>query len=198
MKKSELRRIFLDERKAMSPELVKANSRSISDNFFEQFDLSNIQVLHIYLSIEKFHEVNTSFLIGDIWYRFPEISLVVPRIDRESGEIESVVYKPETKLIENGWGIREPSGEELADPSTIDFVIVPLLCFDLFGNRVGYGKGFYDRFLSRCRPDCVKVGLCVFQPVEGIDDLHEGDVALNACVTPGKIFRFQPVSRLIN
>ena len=62
---------------------------------------------------------------------------------------------------------------------SIDMVLVPGLCFDGDGHRVGYGKGFYDRFLKTCRPDCIKIGLSYFEPVESIDDVHEGDVRLD-------------------
>ena len=62
-------------------------------------------------------------------------------------------------------------------------VLVPGVCFDRDGHRVGYGKGFYDRFLKTCRPDCVKIGLSFFEPVEKIDDVHNGDIALDFLVS---------------
>ena len=63
-------------------------------------------------------------------------------------------------------------------------VLVPGVCFDQTGHRVGYGKGFYDRFLKTCRPGCLKVGLSYFEPVDPIDDVHDGDVRLDFIVTP--------------
>jgi 5-formyltetrahydrofolate cyclo-ligase len=64
------------------------------------------------------------------------------------------------------------------------------LCFDLRGFRVGYGKGFYDRFLKKCRADCKKIGLSFFEPVKEISDIEEFDVALNFAVTPQEIYNF--------
>ena len=71
-----------------------------------------------------------------------------------------------------------------------DLIIVPLLAVDAQGHRVGYGKGFYDRFLSKCRPDCLKVGLNYFEPDERIVDVGEHDIKLDACVTPTEVFCF--------
>ena len=69
-------------------------------------------------------------------------------------------------------------------------VLVPLLNFDEEGNRVGYGKGYYDRFLAHCRPDCIKVGFSYFEPLDSIDDVHEYDIKLDYGITPGGIFVF--------
>ncbi|MFZ0597958.1 MAG: 5-formyltetrahydrofolate cyclo-ligase, partial [Flavobacterium sp.] len=73
---------------------------------------------------------------------------------------------------------------------TIEVVFVPLLAFDNVGNRVGYGKGFYDKFLAQCKPRTIKIGLSFFEAENQIDDVFESDVKLDYCVTPEKIFRF--------
>ncbi|MBV9241520.1 MAG: 5-formyltetrahydrofolate cyclo-ligase, partial [Acidobacteria bacterium] len=93
-------------------------------------------------------------------------------------------------LVENKWGIREPDGEQTASPDEFDIVLVPLLAFDSFGHRVGYGKGYYDRFLSLCRPDCLKIGLCAFAAETKIEDIHPGDIKLDLCLTPDEGFAF--------
>ncbi|HJS52384.1 MAG TPA: 5-formyltetrahydrofolate cyclo-ligase, partial [Pyrinomonadaceae bacterium] len=100
------------------------------------------------------------------------------------------LYTPETRLLENFWGIREPPIDEAIDPSEIDLVIVPLLCFDERGFRVGHGKGFYDKFLAGCRADCLKVGFTFFPPTDPIDDIDEYDVPLDQCVTPERVYVF--------
>lgn len=93
-------------------------------------------------------------------------------------------------LEENAWGIVEPvEGERIAE-SALDLVLIPLLVADGKGNRVGYGKGFYDRFLVQCRPDCVKIGISYFDPIEKIDDVDAFDIPLDMLVTPKKIYRF--------
>ena len=84
----------------------------------------------------------------------------------------------------------EPAGGKPVSEDQIDVVIVPLLVFDEKGNRVGYGKGFYDRFLSRCREDVIKIGLSFFDAEKRIDDTDEFDIPLTYCITPGKIYEF--------
>src|SRR5262249_34070605 len=102
----------------------------------------------------------------------------------------SLKYGPDVELAENRWQISEPVHDERVDANEIDMVFIPLLCFDRYGHRVGYGKGYYDRFLRACRHDCIKVGLSDFEPVDKISDAHEGDVKLDAAVTPSATINF--------
>jgi 5-formyltetrahydrofolate cyclo-ligase len=90
----------------------------------------------------------------------------------------------------NSWGITEPESGELVSPKCLDMVLVPLLVFDKQGKRVGYGKGFYDRFLSQCRSNVLKVGLSYFKPIEKIGDADTYDIPLDICVTPDEIWYF--------
>ena len=90
----------------------------------------------------------------------------------------------------NEISILEPVESEIIEPQDIDLVLVPMLVCDIKGNRVGYGKGYYDRYLSRCRPGCVKVGLSYFDPVVNIKDADEFDVPLDFCITPQKAYVF--------
>src|SRR6185369_10787907 len=119
----------------------------------------------------------------------PNVRTVAPVVDIEADLIESVEFTPLSELVENRWGIREPIGK-VVPPEDIDLVLVPLLCFDRAGHRVGYGRGFYDRLLASVRTDCLKVGLSYFPPVESIDDAGEYDVRLDACVMPDSVMRF--------
>ena len=69
-------------------------------------------------------------------------------------------------------------------------ILVPLLAYDLQGNRVGYGKGFYDRFLAKCNANVQKVGLSYFEPLDSIGDAESFDIKLNSCISPEKIWIF--------
>jgi 5-formyltetrahydrofolate cyclo-ligase len=73
----------------------------------------------------------------------------------------------------------------------LDIVFVPLLAVDKQGNRVGYGKGFYDRFLRKCAPGCQFIGLHYFDLEDRIDDVLPTDIRLNAVVMPNKVVRFE-------
>lgn len=90
----------------------------------------------------------------------------------------------------NVWGIQEPQHAAVFNPLELEAVIVPLLVFDLKGYRVGYGKGFYDRFFEQCSPNVIKVGISAFQPIQEIQDINIYDVPLNYCITPEKIYEF--------
>jgi len=76
------------------------------------------------------------------------------------------------------------------DEEKIQVVFIPLLAFDLLGNRVGYGKGYYDTFLKNCNDSILKIGLSLFEAEKEIIDIHENDVPLNFCVTPEQVYEF--------
>lgn len=187
MNKSELRSHFLRLRRGLNTPDVARLSAEICDTLFREVVASRAKTVHCFISIPKFNEVDTSPIIGRFRREFPEIRIAAPRISKDLDELEHVYFRSESDLAENVWGIREPVGTETADPKEIDLVIVPLLCFDVAGHRVGYGKGFYDRFLRSCRVDCLKAGVSFFPPVDRIDDAHEGDFPIDLCVMPGSI-----------
>jgi 5-formyltetrahydrofolate cyclo-ligase len=58
------------------------------------------------------------------------------------------------------------------------------------GNRIGYGKGFYDRFLAECKDDVIKIGLSFFPPETTDFEIDSNDIPLNFCVTPEQVFEF--------
>jgi|SRR5690606_16055598 len=188
MTKAELRKQFLEQRAAMSADEAGAASGRIAERFFEAVDIGGVRHLNTYISIPKFNEIDTSLIYRRVWREFPAITVSAPRVDHTTGEIDNIAFTAETELTPSRWGIPEPATGDVIDAKDIDLVIVPLLCFDRRLHRVGYGKGFYDRFLKRCRPDCTKVGLSYFPPVNDIADVHAGDSALDICVTPEGVF----------
>ena len=191
MTKSELRKIYLADRKKISPDERNEKSRSIAERFFQFCDLSKTKYLHCFLPIEKFNEVDTTLIIKKIWGDFPQITTLVPRINFQTLEIENLQITPETELVESRFQIHEPAHNEITAASEIDLVLVPLLCFDQRGYRVGYGKGFYDKLLNRCRTDVLKIGLSFFPPVEKISDVREFDVKLDFCIMPESFVNFK-------
>jgi len=183
MNKAELRQQYLEKQKMLSEEERHSASSRIADHFFSGFDLAGVRILHAFIPIEKFNEINTRIIFAKLWRDFPHIETVVPRVDFKTNSIHNLKFTHETELVRNAWDIDEPGHDELVETSSIDMVLVPGVCFDRDGHRVGYGKGFYDRFLKTCRPDCVKIGLSFFEPVEKIDDVHNGDIALDFLVS---------------
>jgi 5-formyltetrahydrofolate cyclo-ligase len=92
--------------------------------------------------------------------------------------------------VKNKWNIPEPAEGIEIDVSLLQVVFVPLLVCDEKGHRVGYGKGYYDRFLGQCKPEIVKIGLSFFDPIPEIDDVYSGDIPLDFCVCPTKTVAF--------
>jgi len=191
MTKSELRKIYLAKRQMLAPSEREANSAEITSNFFANFDLTDINFLHCFIPIERFAEVDTRPIFQRVWTDHPHVQTVVPRVDHESEELESLKYGPDVELVESRWNIGEPTHNEHVRADLIDMVLVPLLCFDRAGHRVGYGRGYYDRFLRSCRDDCIKLGLSMFEPVDEISDAHENDVRLDVAVDPNKTYDFR-------
>jgi 5-formyltetrahydrofolate cyclo-ligase len=191
MKKSYLRKHYLSKRKAISTEEIAVKSQQIVDLFFQKFEFSKVKYLHIFLPIIKQNEVNTWLIIKYLQLNFPTINIVIPKTIPENSILEHYLFN-EKKLIKNPWGILEPSGEseEKILPKQIDLVIIPLLIFDKKGNRVGYGKGFYDRFLQECKPEMLKIGVCLEEAIELIEDTNEFDIKMDFCISPNKIYRF--------
>ena len=96
----------------------------------------------------------------------------------------SIVYVKDSLEI-----IITPTDYLLHTPDT-KAVVDKYSYIDEKGNRIGYGKGFYDTFLARCRPDTIKIGLSFFKPETRIDGVFKGDIPLNYCVTPEKVYTF--------
>ena len=165
------------------------NAQAIADRVFVEVDFHSLRVVHCFVSITKFKEIDTSIIFERIWGHYPKVRTAVPRVNDETGELEHFYYDRNTNMVDNAWGISEPAGADRCDPKEIDLVIVPLLCFDETGYRVGYGKGYYDRFLRECRTDCAMVGLSYFPPELEIEDVHDGDFALDMFIMPGGSFR---------
>ena len=191
MNKSYLRKYYLTKRKTLSHTEVQTKSEQIKDLFFQEINLETVKHLHVFLPIQKQNEIDTCLIIRKLESDFSEIKIVVSRIIPSTFEMQHFLFDEEN-LTENHWGILEPSGENLVEiqPNQIDLVIIPLLIFDQQGNRVGYGKGFYDRFLQQCRPETIKIGICFEDPIKQIEDVNEFDVKMDFCITPANIYRF--------
>lgn len=189
MTKAELRKTYLQKRKELpDQEYFQANQR-LCDFFFTFFDLSFVKVLHTFLPITANKEPDTWLIIDRVKREFPSIKFSIPRINKATDLLENFYFEGFHQLEENSWGIKQPKQGDLCTSSAIDMVLVPLLTFDQSGHRVGYGKGYYDRFLATCKPECKKIGLSLFPPIAKIPSA-ETDIPLDFCVTPQKIYEF--------
>jgi 5-formyltetrahydrofolate cyclo-ligase len=186
MTKDQSRKTYLQKRMALSEAEFLRLSHQLTAHFFASIDLSFIKVLHTFLPIEKQKEINTWLIIDRIKREFPHIQVSVPKINNQTSTIESFYFEDAHQLEKNTWGIMEPKQGIPTPSEKIDAVLVPLLAFDRKGNRVGYGRGFYDKFLATI--NCKKIGLSFFPPVQSIEGMSPQDIPIDVAVTPEGVF----------
>jgi 5-formyltetrahydrofolate cyclo-ligase len=188
MKKKEIRKQFREKRAAMpAHERMKADDLILIR--FQAIELPFLSNVLSYYPSEEKQEIN-SFIVTDyLHFKNPSLLVAYPRMNSDN-MMEAVVCNPDTAFQTNDFMITEPVGGEILIPSEIELVIVPLLAFDLQGTRVGYGKGYYDRYLKECDPGCLKIGLSYFEPIDRIEDADEFDVPLDLCITPQQVYVF--------
>lgn len=187
MKKAELRRKYKSLRENL-PEYVRQQKSIDIANLLLSMPIWHFSVFHTFLPIEKQNEVDTHHILNILQGKDKKI--VVPKTNFASGNLTHFFLTENTTFRENKWGLCEPSNGIEAPIQEIDVVFVPLLAYDKNGNRVGYGKGFYDRFFNQCQHKIIKIGLSFFEPEPLIEDISPSDVAVDFCVTPHKIFSF--------
>jgi len=187
MKKSELRIKYKALRQSFSEEEIEEMSVAIANNVLG-LPIWHNAYFHVFLPITEQIEVNTEYILHVLSGKDKEI--VVSKSDFKTRNMTHFLLTDNTKIKKNSYNIPEPLDGIEVPVTKIDAVFVPLLAFDTTGNRVGYGKGFYDVFLSRCKPETIKIGLSFFEAETTVADVYENDVKLDYCVTPKKIYTF--------
>ncbi len=188
MLKSEIRKEIMGRRKFIAPFELNRISETCTKIVLERFNF-NGQIVSLFLPIEKQKEINTYQLLEEIIARGGTIALSKSNFTDHS--LIHFKYEKTSQLEVNLYGIPEPKfGEEIPEVM-LDFVFVPLLAINNSGHRVGYGKGFYDRLLSKCKPNCVFIGLNMFDEFAVIDDINPMDVRLHYCITPNGFYDFR-------
>lgn len=189
MTKSELRQLYQDKRLALSPKDLEIISEKICHNVFSTFQLEKKKI-SLFLPIEGKKEINTY----RIWEKATsfDAQVAIPKTNLKTNEMKQVLFETEDQLEVVQFGIPEPKKGRVIAAEHFDYVFVPLLALDKKGNRVGYGKGIYDRFLKKCSPRCKFIGLNHFDDlVDPISDVEFHDIKLHACITPNKVHRFE-------
>ncbi|BDC98229.1 5-formyltetrahydrofolate cyclo-ligase [Persicobacter psychrovividus] len=185
MLKKNLRAVYKNKRKALTEEEFTIANTRLTAQFKATINLEKVKKAHCYLPIIRHREIDTWPIIE--YLQAQGIAVVIPKSDFSNCSMRHFLLKQE-QLKENEWGILEPTEEAREiQPKELDIVIVPLLAFDQQGYRVGYGKGFYDRFLNECNPNIMKIGLSLFLPVENIEDINPFDEPLDQIICPNQI-----------
>ncbi len=187
--KKTLRLKYKKLREELSDEAIAEMSLQIANRALE-LPIWNKTYYHIFLPISEKKEVDTEYLMHILQGK--DKSIVVSKANFQTGEMRHFLMQEHTVFKTSPYGITEPVAGLAISPEIIEVVFVPLLAYDKRGHRVGYGKGFYDRFLKKCNAGTVFVGLSFFEPEPEIF-FETTDVALNFCVTPKKIIDFQNI-----
>ncbi len=177
MKKSEIRKVVMARRAQLSEDDFSFRQGAIIETLKNL--LIPTQTIASFKAISHRNEISLETLEGTFAY---------PRVVSKNGTMEMA---QSTEFANSEWGIPEPVEGYILEPTDLDIVLIPLLAFDLNGNRVGYGKGFYDRYLLNCRPDCLKIGISLFDPVEHIEDVESHDIPLDMAICPAKLYDFR-------
>lgn len=188
MDKKKIRNIYIKKRENLSLEDIRQHSDRI--NSFVESIISKIQpkVVHCFLPIRHKLEFDTTHIFNYCWSK--KIITLIPVSNFKTNEMSSVLYTKETKTSINKWGIPEPNPLISKAEELPDIVFTPLLAFNSKGYRVGYGKGFYDKFFSSLDRKPLVIGISFFDAIEQIDDLNELDIPLDYCITPKEIITF--------
>src|SRR6218665_1038552 len=187
MLKDQLREIYKEKRRTLPPGELERLSETIVEQTLTHFQLSG-KIISLFLPIERHREINTYLL----WERASNLgaTIAVPKTNFDTLEMRHYLFEQTDQLELNEKRIPEPKKGKVIAADRFEIVFVPLLAVDKSGNRVGYGKGFYDRFLRKCAPSCQFIGLHFFDLEEKIEDVLPTDVKLNALVTPTSVYRF--------
>ncbi|MBL1409694.1 5-formyltetrahydrofolate cyclo-ligase [Sphingobacterium faecale] len=189
MTKNELRILYKEKRQLLNDTVCRSYDEALLGDL-QKMDWSGVNYVHIYLPMDGAKEPDTLGFKKWLEKLLPQVHFVISRSDFRNHEMIHYLWDEHTVLEVNKWGILEPIGGCLVEENALDVVLVPLLVMDQEGNRVGYGKGFYDRFLAKCSPTVRTIGLTYFEPVERISDVGEWDVRLQYCISPTRTYRF--------
>ena len=185
--KSELRKKYKILRDDLSTHQVDNLSLSIANQLLK-LDIWHFTFFHIFLSIEEKKEINTDYILNILSGK--DKNIVLSKSSFSTGLMTHFLLTDNTIIKKNSYNIPEPMDGIEITPKKLEVVFVPLLAFDNQGNRVGYGKGFYDRFLSECKEDTLKIGLSFFEAETELIDNSKNDVRLDYCITPKRVYSF--------
>ena len=169
--------------------LTKQEVDQLSQRVCKQLDKLSIWRLkhyHIFISISKYNELDTSSIINKL--KSEKKIIIVPKIS--NNELVHIAINDQTEFSINEYGIKEPNNGNHFIIENLDLIFIPLLAYDLEGHRVGYGKGYYDRFLKLTNKSSLKIGLSFFDPINKIQDIDDNDVKLDYCITPKQVHKF--------
>lgn len=186
--KGKLRKKYKDLRANLSDKERDQYSLEIANRLLS-LDIWEHKYYHIFLPITRLNEVNTEYILSILSGKDKHI--LISKTDFETGAMKHYLLLDNTEITVSSYGIPEPNDDAIEiDLAKADVIFVPLLAYDKSGNRVGYGKGFYDKMLADCRPEVITIGLSYFEPETLSISTNDTDVPMKCCISPKKTFKF--------
>ena len=180
-----LRKSFKKQRSLLDINQVKGLSKRIFENLLE-LNIWDKSFYHLYLSNQINNEVETDEIVNLLFMKNKRV--FVPKMLGK--DLLNIEIDNNTNYSLNQLGIREPISSNQKDASLLEVIFIPLLIFDKLGHRVGYGGGYYDKFLGNIKDDVLKIGLSLFEPIDKIQDIERHDIRLDYSITPKKVYDF--------
>ena len=180
-----LRKSFKKQRSLLDIHQVKELNTRIFKNLLE-LNIWEKSCYHLYLSNEINNEAETGEIINLLFKKHKRV--FVPKI--QGSNLMNIEIDNNTNYSLNYLGIKEPLSSNQKDTNLLEVIFVPLLAFDKLGHRVGYGGGYYDKFLGNIKNDILKIGLSLFEPIDKIQDIEKHDISLDYTITPKRVYDF--------
>ncbi|PJI10295.1 5-formyltetrahydrofolate cyclo-ligase [Clostridium sp. CT7] len=177
--KRELRQRMLDMRDSLDSSIKSIKDNRIYNKVINSIEYKDATNIFVYVSYQS--EVDTHKIINKAIIDGKKV--FVPKVISKEKGMEALEIKGLHDLTEGNYGILEPTGLDYIKPQTIDMVLAPGLAFDKKGGRIGYGGGFYDRYMKLISKSTVKIGICYdFQVVEEVI-MDSNDVLVDKIIT---------------
>ncbi len=184
MDKNTLRKVYLEKRKMLSEAEYERRNLLLTEQLKLFLLQNNFQNIHIFLPILKNKEPNTFPFIRYIWTYQPQIPIITSISDLKLPEMQHFSIDKSVSIKPNKWGIPEPQNAKLFPLEEITCVIVPMVVGSKTGHRIGYGKGYYDRFLSQCSAGTYFLGISLSPLLDGDLYANQYDLKMDAIMTP--------------
>lgn len=181
--KADFRRHFRLQRKKLTEETLKEYSESVFVLFKDFFEKgSKAKHIHVFIPILENQELDINPIIQYLWSL--DCVVYTSKMNYALNQMDTVLFPSGSEVGKDEKGIPFPKNKAVVATDALELVLVPLLAFDQKGNRLGYGKGYYDKFFAQISSkDIFKLGISLFPPVDQLP-VEEHDIALDACIYP--------------
>lgn len=191
MDKNTLRKVYLEKRKFLSEAEYERRNQLLYHRLIEFQEKHQFHSIHTFIPIKKNKEPDTFPFIQYLWSQKTDVEVITAISDLQSPILNHVKIIESTTFLENKWGIPEPKDGVPYSIENIDCVLVPMVVGSKSGHRIGYGKGYYDRFLQNCKRETQFIGITLGPLLEGEVFADQYDIPMHSMITPFEAFEIR-------